>query len=78
VLQRCIRAQTELSAEAIAQWPGVRSAQRDGAVLEIQAEPAEPVVARLLQADPQLHDLEVRRAGLADAFLAITDSQEAA
>jgi ABC-2 type transport system ATP-binding protein len=78
VLQRCIRAQTDLDADAIARWPGVHSARRDGAVIEIQAEPAEPIVARLLQADPQLTDLEVRRAGLADAFLAITDSQEAA
>jgi ABC-2 type transport system ATP-binding protein len=78
VLQRCIRAQTDLDADAIARWPGVHSARRDGAAIEIQAEPAEPIVARLLQADPQLHDLEVRRAGLADAFLAITASQEAA
>jgi ABC-2 type transport system ATP-binding protein len=78
VLQRCIRAQTDLDADAIARWPGVHSARRDGAVIEIQAEPAEPIVARLLQADPKLTDLEVRRAGLADAFLAITDSQEAA
>ena len=78
VLQRCIRAQTDLDAEAIARWPGVHSARRDGAAIEIQAEPAEPIVARLLQADPQLRDLEVRRAGLADAFLAITASQEAA
>jgi ABC-2 type transport system ATP-binding protein len=78
VLQRCIRAQTDLDAQAVASWPGVHSARRDGAVLEIQAEPAEPIVARLLQADPQLTDLEVHRAGLADAFLAITDAQEAA
>ncbi|SEL50752.1 ABC-2 type transport system ATP-binding protein [Pseudoxanthomonas sp. GM95] len=78
VLQRCIRAQTDLDADAVAGWPGVHGARRDGAVLEIQAEPAEPIVARLLQADPQLADLEVRRAGLADAFLAITQSQEAA
>jgi len=78
VLQRCIRAQTELDVEAIAHWPGVRSARRNGVAIEIQAEPAEPVVARLLQADPQLQDLEVRRAGLADAFLAITRSAEAA
>jgi ABC-2 type transport system ATP-binding protein len=78
VLQRCIRARTDLDAQAIAHWPGVHSARRDGAAIEIQAEPAEPVVARLLQADPQLAELEVRRAGLADAFLAITRTGEAA
>jgi len=72
VLQRCIRAQTNISPEAVLHWPGVRAARRDGAVLEIHAEPAEAVVARLLRDDPQLRDLEIHRAGLADAFLAIT------
>ena len=72
VLQRCIRARTRVPAEEIARWPGVHAVRHDGQALEIQAEPAEPIVARLLAADPQLDELEVRRAGLADAFLALT------
>lgn len=46
--------------------------QRDGARLEIVAEAAESVVRRLLAEDAALSDLEVQRAGLADAFLALT------
>lgn len=67
---------TGLDIEARQQlWAAIRTlaaARRDGAVLEIHAEPAEAVVARLLHDDPQLCDLEIHRAGLADAFLAIT------
>ena len=40
--------------------------------LRIVADAAEPVVRRLLDADPALHELEVQRAGLADAFLELT------
>ena len=58
------------------QWPGVREAVREGDALRIVVEAAEPVVRRLLDADPQLHELEVQRAGLADAFLEITRNAE--
>jgi ABC-2 type transport system ATP-binding protein len=64
--------------QGVARWPGVRRVQRDGGLLEIQAEPVEPVVARLLAEDPHLTALEVHRAGLADAFLEITRAAEAA
>ena len=40
--------------------------------LQVIAVQAEPVVRRLLAEDPALSQLEVRRAGLADAFLALT------
>ena len=53
-------------------WPGVQFVQRDGARLEIVAESAETVVRRLLAEDAALSDLEVQRAGLADAFLELT------
>ena len=64
----------------MAQWPDVREAIRDGEYLRIVADAAEPVVRRLLEADPHLHELEVQRAGLADAFLELTRNpqQEAA
>lgn len=78
VLQRRIRCHTRVDESGIARWPGVRRVQRDGAAVEIQAEPVEPVVARLLAEDPQLSALEVHRAGLADAFLEITRTAEAA
>ena len=78
VLQRRIRCATRIDEQGIAGWLGVRRVQRDGDVVEIQAEPVEPVVARLLAEDPQLSELEVQRAGLADAFLEITRIAEAA
>lgn len=78
VLQRRIRCNTGMDEASVATWPGVRRVQRDGGVLEIQAEPVEPVVARLLAEDPRLSALEVQRAGLADAFLEITRTAEAA
>ena len=59
-----------------ARWPGVREAVRDGEYLRIVADAAEPVVRRLLDADPALHELEVQRAGLADAFLELTRNND--
>ena len=78
VLQRRIRCHTQVDERDIAEWAGVRHVQRDGNVVEIQAEPVEPVVARLLAEDPRLSALEVHRAGLAEAFLEITRKAEAA
>ena len=78
VLQRRIRCHTQVDERDIAEWAGVRHVQRDGNVVEIQADPVEPVVARLLAEDPRLSALEVHRAGLADAFLEITRKAEAA
>ena len=77
VAQRRIRCVSALDAAQVSGWPQVRSATRDGDRLEIVAESAEPVVRRLLDADPALQDLEVLRAGLADAFIHITREQEA-
>ena len=80
VSQRRIRCITAIDAQGVAKWPDVREATRDGDDLRIVADAAEPVVRRLLDADPHLHELEVQRAGLADAFLELTRNpqQEAA
>ncbi len=72
VSQRRIRCRSALDAEAVAGWPGVREATRNGAHLDIVADAAEPVLRRLLAADDAVADIDVRRAGLADAFLEIT------
>lgn len=76
--QRRIRCVSTLAAEQVRHWPGVRTATREGDRLEIVADGAEAVVRRLLDADPLLQDLEVLRAGLADAFIQITGNEEAA
>ncbi|HEY0860783.1 MAG TPA: ABC transporter ATP-binding protein [Pseudoxanthomonas sp.] len=72
VAQRRIRCSTTLPAAQVQGWPGVQRAQHDGEWLEIVVDAAEPVVRRLLDEDPALTELEVQRAGLADAFLALT------
>ncbi len=76
VSRRRIRCVTALDAGHVLHWPGVREAVREGDALRIVAEAAEPVVRRLLDADSNLQELEVQRAGLADAFLEITRNTE--
>lgn len=72
VAQRRIRCICGIDATSIAQWPNVHSAVRNGERVEIVAEAAEPVVRQLLAADADLSELEIQRAGLADAFVEIT------
>ncbi|QDH71177.1 ABC transporter ATP-binding protein [Marilutibacter alkalisoli] len=83
VSQRRIRCTTSLPADVIAAWPQVREVrlegeQASGWKLEIIVDAAEPVVRRLLADDALLMELEVQRAGLADAFLALTRNEDAA
>jgi ABC-2 type transport system ATP-binding protein len=73
VAQRRIGCASSLSPALVSAWPGVQEARVDAdGRLQIVAAKAEPVVRRLLAEDPALSELEVRRAGLADAFLALT------
>ncbi len=69
---RRIRCVTRISAEEVRAWPDVGSATREDGRLQIEATASESVVRRLLEADPQLTELEVRRAGLAEAFVQMT------
>ena len=73
VSQRRIGCVSALAPAQVAGWAGVQDARagEDGR-LQVIAAQAEPVVRRLLAEDPSLSELEVRRAGLADAFLALT------
>ncbi|MFC3716559.1 ABC transporter ATP-binding protein [Luteimonas soli] len=82
VSARRIRCLTTLDAARIAAWPEVRTAQAaaegaaamlpGGGKIEIVTDAAEAVVRRLLAEDAALSELEVQRAGLADAFLELT------
>jgi ABC-2 type transport system ATP-binding protein len=65
-----------LAAEQVGSWPGVDSVDRDRRQLHITASNAEDVVRRLLAADERLEELEVRRAGLAEAFTELTHEAE--
>ena len=72
VAQKRIRCISALDAEFVGAWPEVRSACRDGERIEIVTDAAEAVVRQLLFEDGALSELEVRRAGLAEAFVEIT------
>jgi len=72
VARRQILCRTSLSADEIRSWPQVESVSEDRQRLQIQAIKAEAVVRRLLAADQGLSELEVRRAGLSEAFTELT------
>ena len=78
VSQRRIGCASTLDAAMIAGWPQVRSARREGGRLEIVvADAAEAVLRRLLDLDPDLSELEIQRAGLAEAFIELTQDAPA-
>jgi len=72
VIRKRVACATALEAAAVEAWPNVAAAVRDGAHLTIVTTDAEGLVRRLLAADPKLSDLEVRRAGLSEAFAELT------
>ena len=72
VSQRRIRCVSTLSLGQIGAWPEVRDVHRDGDRVEIVTDAAEAVVRQLLFEDSALRELEVQRAGLAEAFVEIT------
>ena len=59
----------------ISHWPEVSSATRDGHRLELRSATAEPLLRRLLDADPQLADIEVLPLSLEEALTAIGTSE---
>ncbi len=70
--RRRIRCESRFPAEEIRGWPGVSEVIRDDQWLHITAVEAEDVVRRLLNADTDLRNLEVHRAGLNEAFTQLT------
>ena len=75
---RRIRCRSTLAVETVRGWPEVNEAQADNQQLRISTAAAEAVVRRLLDADPGLCELEVQRAGLAEAFTELTRDADAA
>jgi ABC-type multidrug transport system ATPase subunit/peptidoglycan/LPS O-acetylase OafA/YrhL len=63
---------TSVTEGEAATWPSVVSATRETRRLRITAIDAESVLRKLLAADAQVRDLEVRQAGLAEAFADLT------
>ena len=63
---------TELTPDDIRSWPGVDSVTHGEGRLHLTVRNAEAIVRRLLAADNDVRDLEVTRAGLAEAFTELT------
>lgn len=72
VVRKHISCSTTLTTQQIQGWPEVENVTKDQQGIHITASNAEALVRRLLAADEDLHDLEVRRAGLAEAFTELT------
>jgi ABC-type multidrug transport system ATPase subunit len=72
VVRKHINCSTTLTVEEVTAWPGVESATTDKQRLLITVNNAESVLRRLLAADQNLREVEVRSAGLAEAFIELT------
>jgi ABC-2 type transport system ATP-binding protein len=72
VVRKRITCRSRLSREQVATWPDVQTVICDHQGLHITACNTENIVRRLLAADDDLQDLEVQRAGLAEAFTELT------
>ena len=70
--RRRISCESRLSAIEVGRWPGVLEARLERDRLHLTASDAETVVRRLLAEDPTLARLEVRQAGLDEAFNELT------
>ena len=70
--RRQISCESRVAPDEARTWPGVTEARTDRGRLLITATDAEGIVRRLLAADPTLGRLEVRQAGLNEAFNEIT------
>ena len=76
VVRKHINCSTTLTLEEVAAWPGVESATTDKQRLIITVNNAESVLRRLLAADQNLREVEVRSAGLAEAFVELTQEKK--
>jgi ABC-2 type transport system ATP-binding protein len=72
VTRKEISCVSSLSLDTLRAWPEVMQAERERDRLRISTRSAEAVLTRLFGADPGLQDIEVRRAGLAEAFTELT------
>jgi ABC-2 type transport system ATP-binding protein len=67
-----IRCQTSLSLAAVRSMAGVTEVQEDHGVIEIRTARPEPILREILTRDSEVSGIEVRSAGLEEAFLSLT------
>jgi ABC-2 type transport system ATP-binding protein len=75
---RRIRARSSVSAAEAGALAGVQHASRDDGWLELLTASPEPVLRELMARDPAIANLTVVEPSLEDAFLALTNTKEAA
>lgn len=75
VVRKRIDCTTHLRRAQVRDWPEVDDVVESGGRLILTTADAEGLVRRLLAADAGLTDLEVRRAGLAEAFAELTEER---
>jgi len=73
VSRKTVFCKSTLPAQSIRAWPAVEDLREEFGRLQIVTHDAESVLRQLLDADREVRDIEVRRAGLAEAFTQITN-----
>ena len=76
VSRKSILCRTSVPAGTMRAWPEVLQLSEDSGRTQIVTRDAEAVLRRLLAADAEVRDIEVRRAGLAEAFAEITANSQ--
>jgi ABC-2 type transport system ATP-binding protein len=76
VSRKHVYCRTALAVGTMRAWPEVEQLDEDAGRIHVITHDAEAVLRRLLQADAAVRDIEVRRAGLAEAFAQITNREE--
>jgi ABC-2 type transport system ATP-binding protein len=66
---------TRLAADTVRAWPEVLRLEAERNRIQITTRSAEAVLVRLFREDPALSDVEVKRAGLAEAFTELTNEK---
>jgi ABC-2 type transport system ATP-binding protein len=66
---------TRLAADVVRAWPEVVRLEVERDRMRITTRNAEALLMRLFREDPQLSDIEVKRAGLAEAFTELTNDK---
>jgi ABC-2 type transport system ATP-binding protein len=67
---------SRLAPDSLRDWPEVMQLEVERDRMQITTRSAEALLVRLFREDPQLSDIEVKRAGLAEAFTELTNESK--
>jgi ABC-2 type transport system ATP-binding protein len=73
VTRKQVSCVSRLAPDAVRAWPEVVQLDMERGRMQISTRSAEALLVRLFREDPQLSDIEVKRAGLAEAFTELTN-----